>query len=36
MFAKYIAKGDEKIVTTDAKYFDIIDEKTGKFRIIHT
>jgi len=36
MFAKHIAIGNEKIVTTDAPYFGIIDEPTEKFKIIRT
>ncbi len=37
MFAKHIATADkEKIVTTDAPYFWIIEESTGKFCIMKT
>lgn len=36
MFAKYIAVGNEKIVTTDAQYFSIINESNKKFTIIPT
>lgn len=36
MFAKYIADNDEKIVTTEAPYFSIIDEQQKKFKIIPT
>jgi len=34
MFAKYIAKENEKIVTTMAPYFDIIEESKEKFFLI--
>lgn len=36
MFAKNISNIDEKIITTDAQYFDIIDEEKNKFKIIYT